>query len=84
MQKLSEHRSPNSIKHQSWKFQLRFELQRRPPLITQALSLGELIIVYMNNQSNVPNCVNSTNRKDCKKHITNSKGVINGATLALD
>ena len=86
-QNLSLHRHPNPINHQSWKFQLRCELQKRLPLITQALSFGELIIVYVNNQSNVPNCANRQMGK--KKNPARSisltlEKIINGTILALD
>ena len=89
-QNLSLHRHPNSINYQSWKFQLRCKLQKRLPLITQALSLGEFIIIYVNNQSNVPNCANPTNERKRKKKkpvrsisLTLEK-IINGTILALD
>ena len=86
-QNLSVHRHPNSINHHTWKFQLRCELQKRLPLITQVLSLGELIIVYVNNQSNVPNCANPTNgeKKTPARSISLTlEKIINGTILALD
>lgn len=66
-------RDYNSINNQWYKFRLRYQLWKElvSPLIFQVLYLEELLTVYPNNQSSLPDGENYTNRKDCKNLIIN-------------